>query len=392
MTSFLNNMYENTEYLRNVATSVKSSLEEAMSLMSASEAVGFEYQVQKWMGSLYSVGMSQNAVQGIAGTLGKLAAGQIDAINGGGTGNLLVMAANKANLSLANILADGLDDSDTNKLLNAMTEYLSQIANDSKNSRVVQQQIANVYGLTASDLKAAQNLSKTRSTVSSMSLSASDALAQLTSMAGSMYSRTSIGEIMTNAWDNLQYTMAGGIANNLPLYALYKVAGLLDSVAGGIALPDIKVVGSGVNLQTSVADLMRVGALSGSILSGIGQMIVAGGGGGLSGIGMLKAMGVNTVDRGGYINKKGGGVSESGIAGNTSSSDAYDQTMSSASDTQNETMANAKDSGESDVENRVINDNIVNIYRLLQSLTDGTATLNVTTRSDLFVNQGGFGG
>ena len=47
MNSFLNNMYENTEYLKGVATSVKSSLEEAMSLMSATEAVDFEYQVQK---------------------------------------------------------------------------------------------------------------------------------------------------------------------------------------------------------------------------------------------------------------------------------------------------------------------------------------------------------
>jgi hypothetical protein len=47
MNSFLNNMYENTEYLKGVATSVKSNLEEAMSLMSATEAVDFEYQVQK---------------------------------------------------------------------------------------------------------------------------------------------------------------------------------------------------------------------------------------------------------------------------------------------------------------------------------------------------------
>lgn len=47
LTTFLNNMYENTEYLKQVATSVKSGLKEAMSLMSAVDAVGFEYQVQK---------------------------------------------------------------------------------------------------------------------------------------------------------------------------------------------------------------------------------------------------------------------------------------------------------------------------------------------------------
>lgn len=47
MTAFLNNMYENTEYLRGVADSVRSSLAEAMSLMDATSSVGFEYQVQK---------------------------------------------------------------------------------------------------------------------------------------------------------------------------------------------------------------------------------------------------------------------------------------------------------------------------------------------------------
>jgi len=382
MNSFLNNMYENTEYLKNVATSVKSSLEEAMSLMSATEAVSFEYQVQKWMGSLYSVGMSQGAVNNIAGTLGKLAAGDISGITGGGAGNLLVMAANKANLSLADMLANGLDDSDTNKLLNAMTDYLAQIANDSKNSRVVQQQIANVYGLTASDLRAAQNLSKTRGIVAGSSLSYNDALAQLTSMASTMWLRTSMGEMMTNAWDNLQYTMAGGIANNPLLYGIYKAAGLLNSVAGGIALPDIKVMGSGVNLQTTVADLMNVAALSGSILQGLGTMIAAGGGGGFSGVGMLKAMGISTVSKGGYTTRQGGGVSESGLVGNSSKDDAYNQTMADANDTQKSTMANAKEEEDQDVQNKVINENVVNIYRLLQSLTNGTASINVNTGAD----------
>ena len=73
--------------------------------------------------------------------------------------------------------------------------------------------------------------------------------------------------------------MAAGIANSPAMYGLYKAAGMLDAVAGGIALPDIKVMGSGVNLQTTVADLMRVGAMSGGILGSIGTMVAAGGGG-----------------------------------------------------------------------------------------------------------------
>ena len=47
LTAFLNNMYQTTEYMSNVATSIKGSLEEAMSLMTGENALSFEYQIQK---------------------------------------------------------------------------------------------------------------------------------------------------------------------------------------------------------------------------------------------------------------------------------------------------------------------------------------------------------
>ena len=47
LTSFMNNMYETTEYLQNLSTNVRQSLMEAMALQSTTDAVAFEYQVQK---------------------------------------------------------------------------------------------------------------------------------------------------------------------------------------------------------------------------------------------------------------------------------------------------------------------------------------------------------
>lgn len=47
LTSFLNNMYETTEYMQSVATSVRNSLQEAEALMGSKSAAAFEYQVQK---------------------------------------------------------------------------------------------------------------------------------------------------------------------------------------------------------------------------------------------------------------------------------------------------------------------------------------------------------
>ena len=199
LTSFLNNMYQTTEYMQSIATSIKGNLEEAMSLMTGENALSFEYQVQKWLGSLYSVGMSDTAVQGLGGVLGKLASGQLDAVTQGGQGNLVIMAANQAGLSVADLLNNGLTADTTNALMNAMVEYLAKIAKDAGDSKVIQQQMASVYGMTASDLKAAVNLAKSTGAVSRDGLTYGAAINQLNYMANSMWKRTSVGEMMGNA-------------------------------------------------------------------------------------------------------------------------------------------------------------------------------------------------
>lgn len=219
LNSFLNNMYETTEYMSDIMSNIRSSLEEAEALMSSTEATEFDYQVNKWLGSLYSVGMSSSAVESIGNALGDLAAGKISGITSDGAGNLIVMAANNAGLSVADLLKDGLDDSSTNRLMTAMVEYLKGIYNDTNGSLVLQQQYADVFGMSAADLKAVANLSTADiSNTANQNLSYSGMLSQLNAMANSMYSRTSTGELMTNLTDNLKYTMAAGIANNPALY------------------------------------------------------------------------------------------------------------------------------------------------------------------------------
>ena len=382
LTTFLNSMYETTEYMKGVADSVRSNLQETMSLMSATDAVGLEYEVQKWVGSMYSVGMSQNAVSAISSALGKVLAGDVSGITSGGAGNLMVMAANQAGLSIADILRDGLNSDETNSLLRSMVDYLDKIYEQSSNSRVIQQQIASVYGITASDLKAIHNLAGDNSTmksISSSALSYSEAIDQLNYMASTMFSRVSLGEMMTNAWDNFQYTMAAGIANDPVTYGIYKAAGLLDDLVGGIAIPAISVFGNMVDLHTTVADLMRVGALSASAIKGVAAMISAGGGGGLSGTGMLKALGiggdVTTVQRGSYSGKRtvaGKTVSESGgMVGNSSGNDIKQATMNAANDEGNEQLqVKQEESQETSLDD--VNNSIKLIYELLLDATQGT--------------------
>lgn len=202
MNAFLNNMYENTEYLGSISSNVRGQLEEAQALMSTKQAVELEFQVQKWLGSMYSVGVSDSAVSKLATAIGQLASGDISGITSGGANNLLIMAANEAGISLEGILKNGLDASQTNILLQTMVNYLANIYNETKGSKVLQQQFANIYNLSASDLKAVTNLAndnnQTIKTIANNNLTFSTAYTQLQNMANTMYQRMSLGSMMGN--------------------------------------------------------------------------------------------------------------------------------------------------------------------------------------------------
>ena len=142
--------------------------------------------------------MSETAVGNIGNTLGKIAAGQLEGLTSGGASNLLIMAANSANIPISSLMSEGLNANTTNELLNAMVEYLAKIYNEAGNSKVIQQQFADNFGLTASDLKAVANLAPSIRSVSTNGLTYNTAMNQLNSMTWSAISRTSTGEMMTN--------------------------------------------------------------------------------------------------------------------------------------------------------------------------------------------------
>ena len=387
LTAFLNNMYETTEYMTDAADAIRASIYEASALMGAAESTAFEYQVQKWMGSLYSAGFSNT--EGLAGALGKLAAGDISGIDNGGYGNLLIMAANRANLSIAEILADGLDDSETNQLMKAMVEYLGEIYDETKNSKVVAQQFANVYGLTASDLKAAANISRDTGNISRNNLSYGGMLGQLALMASTAMIRTSTGEMMTNLFDNLKYGISQNIAKNPALYASYTIASMLDETTGGIAIPTIGAwaagTGTEIDLETTVADLIRVGSLGAGLLGGIGTMMTGLGSyggmlGSLAGFGIGSLLSPTKLVRGNGMNAlsifSGTSTSSSSFVGNSDSSDVQNKTIGDASESAEQT-AEAKQDEQQDTKLSTVDEHVVQIYELLNSVINGLDSIKV---------------
>jgi hypothetical protein len=314
------------------------------------------------------------------------------------------MAANDAGLSIADILTDGINSSDTNKLLQASVNYLAELAESAEDNKVVQQQLANVFGVKASDLRAATNLVLPGSTkaIYGKNMTYDNMLSQLASMAGSMGSRTSVAEMMTNFWENGQYTLAGSMASNPVSYFIYKMAKVVDDAAGGIDLPFLNVMGFGVDLNTTVSDLMRVAAVGGGILGSIGPMI-SGLGSSFSGRAMLDKLGIGTGsglaavtrgDGGGSGGSTGGGsksTSGSGYVGNSSGSDVKDSTIQESEDSKKQQMIEAKEEEEANQVD-VLNQTVIKIYELLDEVASGKSSFAVRVEGYGLIKSGGGGG
>ena len=184
--------------------------------------------------------MSNQGVTSIAQALGQLAAGDVSGTSSG-AGKLLVMAASRAGMSYSDLLTKGINDSTINDLMEQMVEYLATIANSNK---VVQSQLANIYGLRTSDIQAIRNLTNEDLNAIYGSkdyafLNYQGGLNKLTTMAATIGKRMNQGEMMTNLIDNFRSTLATGIANNPILYGLWSMSNMLDQLVGGIPIPSI---------------------------------------------------------------------------------------------------------------------------------------------------------
>lgn len=160
LNDMLNSYYKDTTYLKDVFDNVSSAIFEMTANQSREQAVETEFVVQKWLGSLYSLGASSNAVQQIATGLGYLGSGNVQALAGNtGLQNLLALSASKAGLDYAGLLTNGMSGNDINRLMEAMVKYLSEIAEDTRENRVVTSSYGNIFGLSLSDVKSFANLS-----------------------------------------------------------------------------------------------------------------------------------------------------------------------------------------------------------------------------------------
>ena len=174
------------------------------------------------------------------------------------------------------------------------------------------------------------------------------------------------------------------------------IASMLDDTVGGIAIPSVGswVMGNGVeiDLETTVADIMRTGAMAGGLIGGIGKMLFGLGSGsavGFSGSGMLKAFGVNTDDISTVNRGKGPGVgttdsgttiSNSGYVGNSNADDIINSTVGGEQEKARQ-KAGALQEEQREIGLANVDEHIVEIHNLLREVVNGTYKFHIANDS-----------
>lgn len=361
MNQFLNNMFSTTEYLTDSFDSVTQALVEATSTMSTQMGVEFEYVVQKWLGSLYGVGLSSATVSGIAQAIGYLATGDISSLESSSMQQLIVMAASRAGLDYGKLISGGISTSQANALLGSMVGYMQEIG--SQKSNVARTSMAQMFGLSVSDLVAASNLrTEDIQNISKSLLSYSGAIQNLNTQMGLVSSRVSMAEMLENLTDNAKFSLFSTIAASPALYAMWQVADMVSSLSGGTGIPSYL----GTSLGMSVDQMMKLGIIGvgsfgmiGDIISGISNT--------LNFANALSALGIGTnivgTTRGSGISTTSSGLSTStsGFIGQSESGSYYDQTMSKMNQ---ELDVMKSEQGEQPID--TIDSNVAAILSLLQ--------------------------
>ena len=295
LTKVFNQQFKDTSYLANsISDSVSGAILEASSLLSHQNSLEFEYAVQKWLGSMYSVGVSDSTVNRIAEGLNYLGTGNVEALGSDESlQNLFAMSAARAGLPYAEMLTNGLNAEDTNKLLRSMIEYLREIASNSDNNQVTKAAYSNVFGISVADMTALNNLydenSATLNFLTNSTLSWANALSETENQISQLGKRVHISQMIDTIVDNISSTTSIGIGGNALLYGTWKALNIVNDLTGGIKIPAIQAMGYGLASEINVLEIAKVGIAGlgflGGLIGGLGS------GGGIGGMDKLSSWG-----------------------------------------------------------------------------------------------------
>ena len=374
LNSFLNRAFSDSSYLNDAFDDVSKSIIEANSQLTRDMSIEFEYMLQKWLGSLYSVGFSDSTITTIAQGMNYLGTGNVDALNSNDQlQNLMAMSAYNAGLSYADILTNGLDADTTNKLMKSMILYLKSIAENTDHNQVTKSAYSNVFDFNIADLTAVSSLdASTIDSIYASALSYNDAMSEVSYQLGQIYNRTHISQIFDQVVENATLQAATAIGDSGFLYATWQILNVIEGLTGGIAIPGISIMGNMVDLHQTVTGLAKAGIGGLTLLGSLLGSVISGG----------NPLGSTDVNSWGYdqFTSRGSptkGISK-GVVSGFSSSNSMDMVGSaSSSDIKTTTLTDGTAEAEEDskITNANVEDNADIYDKIYKSLSDESTSV-----------------
>lgn len=397
ITNLLNSQFQDTSYLAsNLNEAVSASLLEAEARLGRVAGTEFEYEAQKWLGSLYSVGASQGLISQLASGLGYLGSGDVSGLSSNAAlTNLLAVAASKGGgASLGDLMTKGATATDISALMTGLYSLVQEVSKT--NNVVALKEYASVFGMSISDLKSVLNLTASDiKTLTEQTLSYNDALETVTNQlnAGTLLNRTHVSRLLDNLTSNIVDSIASGIARNAAGYIGWKMAGIGAELTKGI---EINAAPFGVGVNTTVSEAVKAAATAAALGANLNKLFS--GLSNLGGVNLTNLGGTDLVSRG-KITDLSPGTRRNYVAfeGDTETSTIYKQSSMQAETqvsriTDSDMDAKKKETEETLNRLKNIDDNIELMVRLLDS--DGIVIRGrVGETSSSYANQlAGIGG
>lgn len=266
LTQFLNSVFQDTSYLNSLYDSVYGAIIDASSQFNTEDQTRYAYNVQKWLGSLYSTGLSESAVGMIAQGLNALTTGNVSALNSNSSlQTLFGLAAQRSGMSYSSILTQGLNAEGVNNLMKSVVELLQDIAKNTSN-QVTKSAWSEILNMTLSDFRAVSNLTSTDiSSIYGSNVTYQSALNETSNQLNSVVARTHMQTRIDNTIDNLLLNWANDLVADQEGYKNWKLTHVaLDLIADLTeSIPLVgKVVGWIKGLGGGIFDLFNLGLLN----------------------------------------------------------------------------------------------------------------------------------
>lgn len=350
---FFNSTFSDSSYLSEGYDDVSKALVDANAQMTREMSVAFEYNVQKWMGALASLGFGTDTITKIATGINYLGTGNVQALSGDTQlMNLLAMSASRSGYPLADLLVEGIDDSSVNALLKSMVEYLAEIAED--DNAVVKAAYGDVFSFSQSDLRAIKNLTEDDITnIYDQKIDYSKAVQSTQDQLNMVGSRLSMTEMIDNVFDNFVYSTGESIGNSVVGAITWKLMSLIDEATGGdLKIPEFMAAGFGINITSSIPNLIKTGMFGLAAVGQIGNIISSIGSGGGMDLGIWDAD--EYTSRGGKFESTVGGVQKTTSGSrqmktSSSSADTKKSAIDSTSEDQEESKKRSKEASKDEI-------------------------------------------